>query len=471
MNSEKKRWLITVGVAILFASTSGFLIMRQEADIETARGEIVSVNQKIAQDRALIKKSPDLVKKVIIQREVDAVIQEILPNEDNLKEFVDTLHKFSEESNVKITSLAETNQSRGNSGAEAFRPLGYSITFEGDAFQLLSYLNRVESGRRFMRVPNINLNAANRGDYDGDEVPVHQIKMELESFVYNPQVRGKAVEISNYDRKKALLVSEISQRTAELRVTPYEYRGQRNRRDPWIDPRVRIEPGQAPPTIAEQNQLVYTLIDLVDTAKQTLEQAKTDTILEEMKARSDLDKQIAFLQAEVDRVEREGSLVYVIAVKKFETEVVAGLTWLIAESEKSPSGQGPSQAALAQAVESMEDYIQSQEFELAIEVFNTISPGFEFAEADELRLPTVQTIRELNRLSETVLSFEKIELKITGLAIYRDARPVALINGHAVQEGELIGDEVVVSSIQPEMVQFAYRGVLLGRAVELDANH
>ena len=472
MNSEKKRWLITVGVSVLVAGITGFLIYSQEETIESVRLEIVSVEQQIGQDRALIKKSPDLVKKVIIQREVDAAIQEILPNESNLKDFVDTLYRFSHESNVKITSLTETNQSRAAAGGQAFRPLGYSITFEGDAFQLLSYLNKVESGRRFMRVPNIDLRAATRGDYDGEEVPVHQIKMELESYVYNPQALGKAVEVSSYDRKKALLVSEISQRTAELRVTPYEYRGQRNRRDPWIDPRVRIEPGQAPPTIAAQNQLVYELIALVEEAKATLEKSgETETILEEMKARSLLDQQIAFLTSEVERVERENSLVYVIAVKKFETEVVGGLAWLIAESEKSPTGLGPSEAALTQAEESMEDYINSQKFELAIDVFKTIQPGLELAELDERRLPRVQTLRELHRLSETVLSFEKIELNITGLAIYKDARPVVLINGHAVQEGELVHDEVIVRDISPELIQFAYRGVVLARAVNLDSNN
>ncbi len=280
------------------------------------------------------------------------------------------------------------------------------------------------------------------------------------------------MEIANYDRKKALLVSEISQRTAELRVKPYEYLGDRNRRDPWIDPRVRIEPGQAPPTIAEQNSLVAGLIELVKEAKATLEDSlETETILEEMKAKSKLDQQIAFLKSEVERVEREQSLVYVIAVKKFETEVVGGLEWLIAESEKSPTGMGPSEAALTQAEESMEGYINAQKFELAIDVFRTIEPGLELAELDERRLPMVQTLRELHRLSETVLSFEKIELNITGLAIYKDARPVALINGHAVSGGELIGDEVIVRDISPELIQFAYRGVVLARAVNLDSNN
>ena len=160
-----------------------------------------------------------------------------------------------------------------------------------------------------------------------------------------------------------------------------------------------------------------------------------------------------------------------IAVKKFETEVVGGLSWLISESEKSPTGLGPSEAALAQAEESMESYINAQKFELAIDVFKTIEPGLELAEADERRLPMVQTLRELNRLSETVISFEQIELNITGLAVYRDARPVALINGHAVQEGELIGDEVIVRDISPELIQFAYRGVVLARAVNLDSNN
>jgi len=48
---------------------------------------------------------------------------------------------------------------------------------------------------------------------------------------------------------------------------------------------------------------------------------------------------------------------------------------------------------------------------------------------------------------------------------------VVLINGHAVQEGELVHDEVIVRDISPELIQFAYRGVVLARAVNLDSNN
>jgi hypothetical protein len=47
-----------------------------------------------------------------------------------------------------------------------------------------------------------------------------------------------------------------------------------------------------------------------------------------------------------------------------------------------------------------------------------------------------------------------------------DEHPVALINGQAVSEGEMIGDELVVRNIGPDHIEFSFRNLLLARAVE-----
>ena len=54
----------------------------------------------LVQHRKLIKGTPDLVKTVIVQRETDAVIKEILSDTTDIENFARTLDRFAEESLV-----------------------------------------------------------------------------------------------------------------------------------------------------------------------------------------------------------------------------------------------------------------------------------------------------------------------------------------------------------------------------------
>jgi hypothetical protein len=130
---------------------------------------------------------------------------------------------------------------------------------------------------------------------------------------------------------------------------------------------------------------------------------------------------------------------------------------------------GPSLTALTEAAEAMERHLESGEYELAIDTFRAIEPRLGMAERDERKLPLVQALHELDRLAKTVIEFEAIRLDINGIAIYEDRRPVALINGTAVAEGELLGEELLVRNISPDQIEFSFRGMVL--AVPVEASH
>jgi len=471
MNEEKKRWIVTIVAGVLVATGLGVLIYFQKNEVEKARVEAESLRTTIAQHRDLIKKTPELVKTVIVQRETDTVIQEILSNEKDINNLVRTLYSFAEESDVTITSLKERRnpaaQTRGR--RQDFEQVGYTINFDGDGFHLLSFLNKVEAHKRFMSVTAFKLQAASRNDYEKGDGPRHRIQMDLETYVYTPTGQAKSVKIDHYDRKRDLLISEISKRASELRFKPYDYRGQRGRRDPWIDPRVAVAPEGTPQKpIEEQLEIVAELVDRAHAAELLWQDVQNaGNVIEEMKARARLQEQLAALSEDILKIQDGQILSYVLAEKRFENQVVALVERLNAEAAKIDVGSGPSLALLTETYEVMEAHVDKREYERALEAYATLEGRLEAAEGEE-RLVMVQALNDLKLLATTVLEFEDIRLEVAGIAVYEGYRPVALINGRPVTEGELVGNELIIRRITPEQIEFAFRGLVLARILSTD---
>lgn len=468
MSDEKKSWVLPIALSCLVAVGVGVLIYFQSKKIDEQRAQADALRQKIEEDRALIAKTPDLVRKVIIQRETDEVIKEILSDDKDINNLVRTLHHFGQESQVAITSLKE-QRTHGNSKRQDFERVGYTLALEGDAFNFLSFLDHVESHQRFMSVTSFKLNAASRNEYDrSEEGPRHRVQLDLETYVYRPTGAAEEVKIDHYERKRDLLISEISKRAAELRIPRYDYRGPQGRRDPWIDPRLPVDDPDFPVlSIEEQIAIVDELIEHADEAEELWEAvAEAENLIAEMKARASFEEKLAFLGQEILRVRDQKLLLFIPAERRFEKQVVEVVDSLHELASGVERGQGPSLAVLRETAEGMERHIQAQEYELALEIFDQIEPKLALAEREELKRPVVQGLRELQSLALTVLEFESIELRISGIAIYEDRRPVALINGQPVSEGELVGEELVVRNIKTDQIEFAFRGLVLARVLE-----
>jgi Tfp pilus assembly protein PilO len=463
--SDKKRWLIFAACSVLVAAGLGTLLYYQHQGILERRQEVAALKKTIEESRALLEKTPELVKQVIIQRETDGVIKEILSDEQDLNNLSRALTQFCEESGIAFSSIKK--QKDAKKSKEEFERVGYALSFDADAFQLLSFLHRVESHARFISVTGFKLTAANRSDYAEQEVPRHRVTLDLETYVYAPTGTSKEVKIDHYDKKRDLLISEISKRAAELRFKPYDYKGQRGRRDPWIDPRVPVDGGPQL-SIEEQIAIVDELIEQADAIQKIWEQARNPEIslLETMKLRADLEEKLALIEEGIRRVQTEGQLVFIPALRRFDKNVVAVVDGVREQMSSGEGGSGPSTALLRETAEAMERHIGLQEYELALQAFATIEQRLPLAEHDPLKQPLVESIRALKHLSDTVLAFEAIELNIQGTALYEERPPVALINGQAVSEGEILGDELIVHNIRTDQIEFAFRGLVLARSVE-----
>ena len=419
--TDKKRWIITIALSVLAAVGCGVLIYFQHERIKENRQEADILRATIDTNRTLIQKTPELVKEVIVQRETDTVIKEILSDEEDVNNLVRTLHQFAEESGIAVTSLKKQRDIKSRKRRQDFERVGYSLSFDADVFQLMEFLDRVEGHSRFMSVAGFKLQAASRGDYGDEGGPRHRLTLDLETYVYVPTGNAKEAKIDHYDRKRDLLITEISRRAGELRVPVYKYGGSRGRRDPFIDPRVPVDQdGREVLSIEEQIAIVEGLIEVTDEIEELWAKSlEAENLIAEMKARAQLEERLAFLDEEIRRVEAEGHLLFVPAQRRFDKYVVQVAVELRDQIAKSESGQGPSLAALRETADAMERHIVNQEYELAIEAHDTLGPRLALADREEVKQPLVRDLHQLRQLAQTVIEFESIDLAIGGVADLR----------------------------------------------------
>jgi Tfp pilus assembly protein PilO len=465
VNPEKKKKALFVGGSLLLAGALGTLIYYQHEGIEKRRAEVATLKKSIEEDKALLQKTPDLVKQVIIQRETDAVIKQILSDEKDVTDLSRTLNTFAQESGFTFSQVKD--DSRVNKkNKDDFERVSYTLSFEADAFQLLTFLSKLESHTRFISVTTMKLSAAGRNEYVADSVPRHRVTLDLETYVYAPTGNAKEVRIDQYEKKRDLLVSEISKRGAELRIPAYEYRGQRARRDPWIDPRVPVDGGPTMP-IEEQITLVDGLAEKAAEIERIWGEARAaDNLIKTMKLRSELEELLGLIEEEIRRVDAGGFLVFVPALKRYEHNVVEVVRTVRDQMDSGDGADGASTALLRETSEAMDRHIQAQEYELALQAFNTVESRLGLAGQDALKEPFVKNIRELRHLADTVLAFEGVKLDIQGVALYEGRAPVVLINGEPLSEGEMIGEELLIQTIASDSVEFLYRGLILKRPLK-----
>ena len=259
----KTKWIILAVGSFLAAAGSSFLIYHQNQVLTENRAQVSTLRGEIDAGRALVSTTRDLEDEVIVQRETDEVIKEILSEDEDLNAFTRRINEFVQTSGVEFQGLSKEKRpqvaGRNRGRKESFERVGYNIKLEADAFAFLSFLDAVETHARFISVTQFNLTAVSLAQLDRGAEPTHQISVDLETYVYRPTEGTEEARIDNYDRKRDMLMAEIQQRSDDLRIPTYNYRGSRGRRDPWIDPRIPVNGPEPVLSIEEQTLIVERL--------------------------------------------------------------------------------------------------------------------------------------------------------------------------------------------------------------------
>lgn len=464
MNENTKKLLIVFVVGLLLAGGIGFMIFGKIEDVENARGEVKALESRVEKARSTIAGTAALEREVIVLREVADVIQEILPDSEDVNNLIRTFHEYFGEAQVTATSYKRKPDVGRGRKSGAFDKVAYTLTLEGDIFQFLALLDRVETHSRFMAVPAFKLTSTDRKQIENDGFARHRIQLDVETYKYEPQAASQETSIEAYDRKRDLLAGEINRRRQALTLAKYNYRGARGRRDPWIDPRVPAN-ATSSSALSVQEQL-----DIVEGLSARLDDAAThwgdvedaENVLAVMIARRDLEETLAKIEEDLRRTEAAGLITYVPAQKRLKVDVYDQLDALRAKVTESTGLLGPSREALDQILAVMGRHIEAGEYELALDAFATIERSLPLVKGDPVRTALANQINERAEDARILHEFEQIDLEIGGVAIIEGQSPSILINRRSLGVGDIIS-ELEILDIRSSEIDFFFRGVILTR--------
>ncbi len=466
MKPEKKRWIYIVGAAVLCYAGIGYLIYDKYEEIDAAKAQSADLRQQIQTSRKLLTGTQGLQREVIILRETEEAIKEILPDEKGANDLFRTLQEFESETGVKISSVKpKPAENRGKKDATAFEKMAYQLTIEADAFQLLSYMDKIESYSRFMSIPNFKLTAAPRRQLEKSGVTRHKIQLDVETYVYKPSGSGPGVKIDGYDRQKEILLGEIARRKQALVIPTYTYRGSRARRDPWVDPRIPADVStedQLP--MSEQNAIVDGLVGRAREMTEIWDKIpQAPNVIVEMTLRAELEQMLTRLEDDLRMIQDQGTITYPAADRRLISEVADPIGFVRKKIADTQAESGPSLEALREIHEAMARHLSMGNHELALSAFATVEARLDVAMKDPQRKALVEGIRRKAQDAKILSDFAKRKIEIKGVAIMEGRPPIALINGKALGEGDFIDEELGVKSIREGEIEFVFRGVVLVR--------
>jgi Tfp pilus assembly protein PilO len=461
--STKKTWIGVLGGGLALGAGLGALIWTKYRSIDADRAEIATLRTNIESSRKQIEGTPALEREVIVLREINELMKSVLPDTDDVNNLVRTLQTFSEDSKVHVSGIKKKPDDTKNKGD--FDKVGYTLSLEGDAFQLLEFLNRIESHTRFMRVPTFRIQAAQRSQMEKEGLIAHRIQLDVETFVYEPKKDAKTVKIDGYDRKRDLLLGEVQRRRQDLALVSFKYGGQRSRRDPWIDPRVpaQTEGGADRMPVAEQVEMVQKLAER--TAAFTVEWPAIDAldnVIEQMLKRSEFESRLSVVEEELRTLETSKAITYVPAQRRLQTEVSDVLRDLRLKMDRERPVAGPTETQLREIKNTMSHQTERGEYKQVLEAYKSVEKDLALAESDPLRKPLVESIKRIEAEARTVLDFDKIALRFDGRA-YVNGQAIAVINGKIVGVGDLLEKELLIHSINRDEIEFLFRGIVFAR--------
>ena len=462
MIAERRSLVAVLGSSGLVALGAIAAAVLCHRSLRAEERTIAGLREEMGKARERIAAIPARERDVILARENVDEISQILPDDKQVYDFVRRLRDFQDESEVRISSLDDSSPKRTT--AKTFEPVAYRIQLEGNLWQFLGFLSRLESWQRFVRVPNIRISAGPRpanGDYEGVR---HAIRMEVETFAYNPgKADIKRPEIPNYDQKRSELADAIAVARTAFEEPPYDYRGARGRRDPLLDPRLPTAEGAgAGLPLDEQNSLVERLRGEVEKLKADVERFRaTENLIERADLRRTVEARLAALSDETGKIEREGKVNYLPLARRFRREVVEGLA-IARRGFEAVMAEGPSAEELRVVAALMRERLAAGDIGAALDRFSIVAERLRVAEADPERAPLAAEVRELERRARLAEEFSRLKIQIGGVVVRPDGA-VAVINGRTVAEGDALDDDLLVRKIGVEEIEFQYRDLVIAK--------
>lgn len=466
--TERGRLWLTIGASVLVTGGITALVFSDRADIRTTEEEITAFDERIESADVEIRRTKDREDKVIVFREVQSRELEILPKQQEIAGFHQTLTTFLANSGAKFTKMPD-NAPKESELTRGVYVTPNTIECEADATSLLRLVNLIENDPRLVAVKGLNVKAGAR-TRDQEEGQSHKVRLHLETYFYAPPAKTKdAIAIPNVaERLEDPVIKKLIADFQPERRDSYALRPSASRRDPFVDFRKEI--------VAEDPELTRTRFQTEENITLDVEK-RHDLIREKSETEKSLSGSGALFQ--YDRVRQElDELINELRVRVANVASIRSVTFpeLMARNEKvrlaleevATTRQSlPRVLAITVAVATeTRDAIQKAFGDADYPEVNTITTQWEqFLRGkivEEAAQPLNEEIRGYRLRSKKLSEFHAKGVHVTGVVVNKTqpAQSVALISGEVRHVGDAIDNkgEIIVAGITATGVEFAYQG-------------
>jgi Tfp pilus assembly protein PilO len=465
---EKRILFLIVGyaVTVLGAGAGGYFGYEE---YKKARDEEASLQKQIKMADIKIDTIPNLETDVICLRENVSELVKILPNTREVNDFVNKLNDFGEASGVRIVSLHDEKDNRAksqkkNAGRDAFDKVIYKVKMSANVGQFLDFLSRCEGWERFVRVTSLDIKAGEWGDDMSREEITHEVAVDLETYAYRGNDGAQSIKIQNYEKRREQLADEIVSRRADIRVEHYDYVPNMLRRDPFVDPRIRLsDEGDGGMPYEEQRALVETMVSHAQelAALALAVEDSATNFIRRLEIENEIDGKVSSLRTSLDTAIADSGVTDGALRRRIEREVMPVLKDALGRSTAATAAATLKDLRNFQM--DMARLLDEQKYEEILDKHGVISTRVDQNALSAEAVAVMNRIDEIAMKAEAAVDFSKKDLRITGKIVQEDSKnSVVVVNGTVLREGDPL-DDMVVHRIKPECVEFRYRGVILSR--------
>jgi Tfp pilus assembly protein PilO len=465
----RKAFLGGVSVFLVIA-VFGFLTYEDIRSIDEIEIEIDGTHSSIEQSSAKIRRIPDLEREVVCLRENLREYVKILPDEDEVNDFVNKINKFADIAHVDVGKLDDVGAKRrkAQKSKDPFEKVEYKLQIKGNTENLLKFVNLFENHDRFVRVASFDLKSGK-----GTAGSFIDADIQLETFVYNPGgAAGAPVKIPDYEDKKLKHATEIVRSRGEIKIERYELAASAGRRDPFRDPRVAAgESGVAESVLTpeQQKQLFDALLAEVNEIESMIAAEAApetgDDFIRKATLKKETDDRIINLGRRLAGVEKSRSIETANLKERYRSEVKAPVDgWMKSRNINSPT-QIFSDETLAQFAKRMNGAFARADYDSVVKEYESASKGFAPVGASDRSKELMLEIVSLKERASANKEFAERNIVVNGV-IYRPDGSVAVINGKVLSAGESLDGEIAVRAIEEDMVEFAYKQITIRKPVK-----
>ncbi|MEC9046541.1 MAG: type 4a pilus biogenesis protein PilO [Planctomycetota bacterium] len=469
--SQKKQLMgIAISAAFVCSVAAGgvFYVKGLIADVD-AQHEVKQGELRVAD--AKISKIPALEKEVVILRENLGEYVKILPDDDQLNDFVRMVNRFGGQSGVRGTGLQKKDL-RQRKKPGRFLPIAYTYEMTATLWQGLNFMNLVENFERFVSITQFSITpgAADNGaatTIDGEVV--HTIKVTMQTYQYNSAGSAKDVVIPRYDDRKDELREEIWERIQTIRVDRYEHLGQSGRRDIFVDPRATGAEGSDEASLEEQRKALERGLGWVESLGRIQARLQSDeaTMFERFALEKRFKQELA---AALDGVEAEGRMIHYQPYRsRWSQEVAVPLAKLrdgvVAAGPDAEIDPYLKADEMEELIALMATDCSDGKLEEARKRYEGIAERLAVPESDD-RYDLAVSAKRWHLKAVTAMDFQALDLQVQGVVVNGGGgRSGVLLNGDVYEEGDYVQDDLLIKQVDAEQVWFVFRGLTLVRSM------